>query len=173
MATKITKSELKQMIREALREELAANTDNLTENVYGGFGVNDELTKTLDKALKNSRRGKLTNVLVNGYVSSNQTTIKNWAARNGLNVQVLDARSALVRKSTAADQKLGNAYAARQNTILLVVNYAQSDKLTKSEVMSKISGGGQLFSILVLNKGLFGKGLTAKEASMFALQVNA
>ena len=156
MATKITKSDLKQMIREALREEL-----KLHENTE--LTAKNELASILSDALAGSYHADTENVLVR-ITSAGQgvlSAIRAWASENGVRTYFISAQDTEFFRdpSRFLDKTRG--------AVLIFDEFNRvhpRDKIAATEILSMASAG-QLFTIACVNGEL-----PAAETKLFTYQ---
>jgi hypothetical protein len=141
MATKITKSELKTMIREALREELMTSMPRLKES---SSGFSDTiLTDTLNKALKTGANVAIDTQPGKGTIAA----IKHWAKYNGLKTYMIGANSEEIKYV----DELGDTFGLDANTVLIIDEYDRIAPENRAYILSNVIEGGQLFAIACYN----------------------
>jgi hypothetical protein len=133
---KITKSELKEMIREALREEL-----NLKESSDGA--TQNALESTINKALSAARRGIARDILViSSPGTATHAKIRECIKANGYEATMISARSDF--------ENIGLDAAGK---VLIVDEYNRATPRSKAKLFSIIfeQAMDQLFTIAVFN----------------------
>lgn len=167
MATKITKSELKQMIREALREELRSTKHLLSEEAVTHPNAEadqrlQELRETLDTALATAIRGNLANVLITrnsdprldyGVV----TTCRNWASKqSGVKWFYASATDNELIELDKLSERID------ENTILILDNLERG----RPKTISAFINSDSLLTIAI-SRGQANKALSTAQARLF------
>jgi hypothetical protein len=138
----MTKSELRQMIREVLKEELSLreNSESTTNTTS-----NTEVIAALNEALSNANFNVPSNVLImspdagRGVVN----TCKNWARSNNIQVIYIDCRKTYEQELELMLQKV------KPGTVLFLDEYHRASSQVKDKLFDVIKENkyGQLFTI--------------------------
>ena len=171
---KITKSELKGMIREALGEELRLRESSIESNT---------ITDALDKALRASERaakrgiGSTPNVLISTQPGRGViTTCHSWAQNNNIDIRIVDCTKIDDIPSFMSDTlRYGKGH------VLVLDNYDRATPKVRAGLLTVINENscGQLFTVAIAvgrndsNELQVGYPINSAERSQFEISVRA
>lgn len=137
---KLAKSELKEMIREALREELS-----LRENTNQSNLITKNIMNALDKSKVAANRGKAHNILVTASTAGRGiiATCHKWARENSVNIYVVDCRA-----MENLEAELKNF---KSKAVIILDNYNRAHPKDRAQLLRLIveRTHGQLFTVAI------------------------